>query len=135
MTKEEILFDGLEYYTQNPEKRRCIKKGMCNYSPKSLNLTESEGCWIGRLLDPELAYKLDIELGETTVSTLVKIPEYNIPNWMRNKELTQFLQDCQNLHDVDRYWATDGLTTEGSERVIKLCEKHNINKKLVKKYL
>jgi hypothetical protein len=89
----EFLQEGFDYYWNKPE-RRCMSTdsdGMlkCQYIPTET----SEGCFIGRRLDRELAESLpNYAVNEDS------FPFEKLPDWM--KELGQnFLSYPQKFHD------------------------------------
>jgi hypothetical protein len=90
-TREELVQDAINYYWGKPE-RQCFVKGsttMCSYLPSET----SEGCAIGRLVELEVAKKLEKEnkaLDEDSFNLL--------PQWL--KKMGQgFLMNIQMIHD------------------------------------
>lgn len=136
MTKEELLINGLKYYCVNPQERRCIdEKGNCRYSPYSLGKEEtSEGCWIGRLLDPEVAKKIDYNEQDVDIVSLIEENYYELPNYMNNVNM-DYLNKLQDLHDADAYWTQSGLSELGKEKVTIICNQNNIPLEKVKQWL
>lgn len=58
--KLHLLKTTVEYYSEDVT-RRCYKRGKgCQYSPETIGHKNSDGCAIGRLLDPKLKQTLDI---------------------------------------------------------------------------
>lgn len=115
-----VLQDTVQYYSKDPDGRRCIVDDMCRYSPKTLGKeATSEGCAIGRLLPPELREELDINYYNKTV-------RYTSLFWELPQEVQDLGQDfltmLQNLHDVDIYWDSEGLTEKGEEMVKQIQE-------------
>lgn len=116
MTREAFLLDMLEYYCVNPVERRCASRGTCKYSPKSLQLTTSEGCAIGRKLDPDIAFKIDEDQWDINVSSLIREAHYKLPAYM-NLENKGFFESCQYLHDMRDFWDSRGLSNRGKIQV------------------
>lgn len=116
-----ILQDTVQYYSQDPEGRRCKNDYSCNYSPKTIGKEEtSEGCAVGRLLSPKLREYLDKEYegkgGVSNDDLFSKLPQ-------EVQDLGQeFLSRLQGLHDTDRYWYSEGLTEIGV-RAVRQIEK------------
>lgn len=105
---------------------RCVNtsNGECYYHPATLDLEGvSQGCAIGRHLDPELAKRLDIEFNRVPVSddkVFVLLPD-NL------KELgEEFLSHIQLLHDTDPYWNTTGLSKQGEIFVDRIKEQFGL---------
>jgi len=133
MNKEEFLLDMLDYYTVDPEGRRCRNNKECVYSSKSISKTSSEGCAIGRHLNPDLAKQLD----EDTIGDIIDVfsmrKEY-LPDWMQimGKE---FLSSCQTLHDSNRYWTDKELTHEGRRQLKFIVMQYDLDLSKFKRYL
>ena len=125
MTKEQILLSGLEYYTVDPDNRRCIDEfGTCKYSPYSLGKQKtSEGCWVGRLLDKDVAKKIDDDwkMG-IDIGSLIKDGEYKLPIWMEE----DYMSILQYLHDQNSFWNSTGLSSLGKKEVTRICKEFNI---------
>ncbi len=122
MTEKELLLDTIGHYTSN---NRCRSKGKCRYSPITLGLEgTSEGCAIGRLLDPDLARQIDEKEGAITIEELVET-KYSLPDWMKQMS-PAFLSRIQGLHDSDFNWNESGLSEVGKSRVQFICRDYNI---------
>ena len=108
-----VLQDTIQYYSQDPIGRRCKDLDLCCYSPKTVRKeSSSEGCAVGRLLSAELREKLDRDYSGIGVSNDTLF--YELPQAIQ--DLGQlFLARLQFLHDVDKYWNSEGLTEEGKE--------------------
>lgn len=108
-----VLQDTIEYYSQDPEGRRCKDENECCYSPNTIDKeTTSDGCAIGRLLSPKLREELDIYYEGVAVSNDDLFNE--LPQAVQ--ELGQeFLRKLQSLHDVDTNWNSEGLSEYGEE--------------------
>lgn len=115
-----VLQETVQYYSQDPEGRRCISDRMCHYSPKTVGKEEtSEGCAVGRLLSPELREELDENYRGTGVSTDILFQ--SLPEEVQ--ELGQgFLSSLQSLHDTDEYWNSEGITEDGERMVERIQE-------------
>lgn len=95
---------------------RCAKNVSCKYSPKSVNLEGiSEGCAIGRKLDPEIALKIDQEYPTGVAVSNPKVYK-QLPEDLQ-KLGRKFLVEIQTLHDKSRLWNVKGITDEGIRRV------------------
>lgn len=136
MTKEEFLLDMLDYYTVDPEGRRCNSEAGCYYSPETIGKTTSEGCAIGRKLDREFANRLDEEWdGGISVQDIIKTyPDF--PEYMYEFDIN-FLSECQELHDMPYNWDFDftGLSTVGKKSVESMIQKFDLDKSKFEKYL
>jgi hypothetical protein len=146
-SREDYLLDMLEYYTVDPNNRRCTgiveRKGKamvtCRYAPETLGLIgKSEGCAIGRNIPHENALKLDTKYsGETIEEVLVAVLHGDqatqeeldeaslIPEWMQNLGIS-FLEDVQDLHDRGSHWdlSRNRLSEQGEKWVKSLIEKY-----------
>lgn len=137
MTKEAFLLDGLEYYSVDPGKRRCLNSTIavgsnrCKYSPKSIDLSTSEGCMIGRKLEPALALEWDKIYNAMGI---ISIPEKTIPCWMLSLGRL-FLSSCQDLHDCSGNWTETGLSSEGAQKLFHLIKDHHLDITQFQKFL
>lgn len=90
-TREALLQDALDYYWGKP-KRQCLMKGsdvLCSYTPSET----SEGCAIGRLVELEVAEKLqdfNLAINERLFALL--------PEWLQAMGM-DFLYALQKCHD------------------------------------
>jgi hypothetical protein len=90
-TREALLQDALDYYWGKP-KHQCLMKGsdvICSYTPSET----SEGCAIGRLVELEVAEKLEETNTSINESLFVLLPE-----WLQAMGL-DFLYALQKCHD------------------------------------
>lgn len=108
-----VLQDTVQYYSQDPEGRRCKDLNECCYSPKTIGKeATSEGCAVGRLLPTELQELLDRDFEGIGVSNDHLF--YALPQEIQ--DLGQaFLARLQFLHDIEEYWDSEGLTESGKE--------------------
>lgn len=121
MTKEEFLKDTLDYYSTDPS-RRCKKDDVCAYSPKTIQHPNSKGCAIGRHLSASLAKKLDKENLQVNSHLIF----YLLPKKLQL--LGQgFLQDVQDIHDIDKYWSESSISNLGKQEVLRIINTHNLN--------
>ncbi len=136
MNKEEFLLDMLDYYTVDPEGRRCNSEAGCYYSPETIGKTTSEGCAIGRKLNTDFANRLDEEWdGGIGISEIINdYPDF--PDYMYDFDIN-FLSECQELHDMPYNWDFNsiGLSTVGKKLVERMIEKFNLDKSKFEKYL
>ena len=95
------------------------------YSPKTLGVKNSDGCAIGRFLDPEIAYQIDAENNGISIKLLLNM-DYELPEWIKNMD-SDFLQSVQDLHDTDSYWEKRGLSYLGKQIVNAMIINHNLN--------
>lgn len=109
-----VLQDTIQYYSQDPEGRRCKNNDWCFYSPKTVGKEEtSEGCAIGRLLSPKLQEELDKNYkGSGMKDSIFSILPQEIQDLGQD-----FLWRLQSLHDIDDNWNSEGLTKKGERRV------------------
>lgn len=115
-----VLQDTIQYYSQDPDGRRCSGYGTCCYSPKTIGKEEtSEGCAVGRLLSAELREELDIYYNGRTVryTPLFETLPQEIQDLGKD-----FLSMLQSLHDEDTYWDSEGLSKVGEEEVQRIEE-------------
>lgn len=112
--KIQLVWDTVNYYSENPEERRCKSDVGCVYSPESIDNPNSEGCAVGRLLTDELKIKLDNvgNLGCTGVSAIFHLLPLDIQAYSLD-----LLQSLQGLHDQDDNWTPDGISDIGEELV------------------
>lgn len=106
--RTEILEDTIKHYNIN---NRCAVLEVCYYNPTSTNMEgKSEGCAIGRLVSKRLSLKMD----KTSVDGGISNPELFtlLPKKLQVLGV-DFLVDLQNLHDSDRNWNEEGLTSQG----------------------
>lgn len=122
MTQKEFLLDTIAYYSEDTE-RRCVTEDGCYYSPLTINNKKSDGCAIGRWLDPNVAVNLD-SLGCKPVIN------YVVTSVLPEKLLklgVDFLKDIQELHDEDTYWYSDGLSRYGKNKVNSIIDTWNLD--------
>lgn len=112
----EVLEETVKYYSENTE-RRCIK-GSCTYAPENSDKVGiSDGCAVGRLLDPELRLKLDEIFSSGGGNSGVSNDHLfsMLPEKVRNLGMA-FLTDLQGLHDESYNWSVgEGITVKGED--------------------
>lgn len=89
ISRIDIVNDAIQYYWGNPERQCKTATGVCSY----VATDTSEGCAIGRLIDPDLAMKLPVE----------SLRSYNdvfwmLPEWLQDFGF-EFLKNLQACHD------------------------------------
>lgn len=132
-TKEGFLLDMLEYYTTDIN-RRCSNTSSCYYSPvKAGKEGISEGCAIGRHLDGETQLLCD-NSAYSSITELNRLTTIELPKWFKKLSVI-FLQSIQNLHDVDSYWCSTGLSINGKSKVEELVEMHELNLSKFSKFI
>ena len=124
MTQKEFLIDTINHYNYN---NRCTnEEEECYYSPLSAGLEgKSEGCAIGRFMEPEIALEMDKQYENASILALIQREPNCIPDWMKSFDLG-FLDAVQNLHDRSIYWDEKGLSKRGNERVLEICKEFEI---------
>lgn len=123
MTAQEFLYDTIHHYNSE---NRCVKEDQCAYSPLTVGKSNSEGCAIGRYLDPELAYQIDKDRKELNAS-IGRVSElYPLPGWMKQLDIA-LLTEVQNLHDEEMYWNSTGLSEYGKTVVQRICNDFNLD--------
>lgn len=135
---EEILNDTIEYYRQDP-KRRCVTlSGACVYSGKSAR-KDTEGCAVGRLLDPQLAIEID-SIGTVPIKTIFTTWNNNLYEDHIYKEISNkiplliknnlnFFVDLQSLHDLRAFWDYDTFDlSESGKAHVEMMKTQYINK-------
>lgn len=123
MTAQEFLYDTVHHYNLN---NRCVTSTKCTYSPITIGKENSEGCAIGRYLDPELALQIDKEKSDSNAGIHHIIDMYPFPDWMKKLDI-EFLRKLQGLHDADSYWTETGLSKSGKHYVRSMCETFNLD--------
>lgn len=115
--KIELVWDTVNYYSENPVERRCKSNVGYVYSPTNANKPNSEGCAVGRLLTNELKIKLDNVgmMGAAGVGSIF----HELPDDIRAYG-QYLLESLQGLHDLDDNWTPDGISDEGEEYVKKI---------------
>lgn len=80
------------------------------------------GCAIGFHLSAELCAELD-----AMEDTFVDLDEVwnKLPDWMVALG-RGFLRECQELHDMPKYWDEFGLSLVGLEWAMEICDGHGI---------
>lgn len=115
-----VLQDTIQYYSQDPDGRRCSDDNSCSYSPNTLGIeATSEGCAVGRLLSAELREELDRDFEGKSVGHDLLFR--TLPKEVQELGLV-FLLKLQNLHDSDVYWDSKGLSKVGEEEVQRIEE-------------
>lgn len=113
----ELLNETVEYYSANPA-RRCVTHSACYYSPEKAGKPGlSEGCAIGRKLDPQTRLIFDSQ-GLGGISRILKRKDLvaMLPESLRLME-EKFLVMVQSLHDNDEFWTESGISEKGTEEV------------------
>jgi len=142
-SREAFLLDALDYYTVDPDARRCKNEASntCVYSPFTIGKISSEGCLIGRNLEPQLAKRIDEEQGECGVQDAIVryrdlIPKELIALDSRGAgSLFTFLERCQSLHDSSPNWCPTGLSPEGRNYLHSIVSQFDLDKSQFSKYL
>lgn len=99
----EFLNETVGFYTNNP--RSITETGECIYSPTS----KSVGCAIGRHIeDKDLCKQLDNHRSGGLAATEIFYTFDLLPEKLKALG-KDFLQDVQDLHDCDVYWANTDL--------------------------
>lgn len=128
MTKEEFLIDTINHYNST---NRCESSDRaCKYSPITIDKKETEGCAIGRHLDPDLAYQIDKELERKNNAIENVMDRYSLPEWMIQLG-KDFLSRVQLLHDYTSNWDTQGLSERGWDKVKSICYDFDIDFELI----
>lgn len=125
-----ILTDTVEHYTL---KNRCTNDKNCFYNPETINIAdESEGCAVGRMLEPESSKAIDEKVSPdksgSAISGLLKSSEkfgFDFPTFF--KDNPKFFNGLQYLHDTKRNWTETGLSVEGEEKVKDIKKDFNLN--------
>ena len=123
MTAQEFLFDTVHHYNSG---NRCVTDSMCAYSPITVGKENSEGCAIGRYLDPELALQIDKEVSGKDSGIRNIFGKYPLPEWMTTLGV-DFLMQIQRLHDYGNYWYSEGLSQQGKRYVQHMCKNWNLD--------
>lgn len=147
-TKENVakLWDEtISYYGADPKGRRCSidVDGPCRYSGTTVNKSfTSEGCAIGRLMDPINALKLDeLIAGQGDQGGGIAFVHPNpaarplFPEWILAWPV-DVLGHLQILHDSPGNWSRDGgLTRTGVDSVAYIVELLDLDESLMPYYL
>lgn len=113
-TRIDVLNDTIAYYWGRGE-RQCSVNGNCQY----IATDTSDGCAIGRLIEPEIADKMIQSSGVNNKRNFKLIPK-----WLK-KLGKNFLIELQDAHDGN--W----LVNEDKEYVCKRFEKFVNTKKII----
>lgn len=130
MSPERFLAETIMYYSVNPTERRSIHKGACYYSSRH---PKSEGCAIGRYLEPSLANAFDSGF-PSSIAGLFYQHKNLLPKWMQDSDV-DFLSSVQKLHDISSYWTDGGLSDKGKEHVDKIIRLYQLSRILYELYL
>lgn len=111
--KEMIAFleEGINYYRADT-RRRSIKNGVCYYNPLNTGNSISEGCFIGRQIEPKLRKSISQRQDAGRVNSFFRCNPELIPAKLLKYPI-DFLMACQNLHDTDDNWSEAGMTGYG----------------------
>lgn len=113
-----VLQETVDYYSADPLNRRSTAfvdgETICRYNPPNPKL--SDGCAVGRLVDPDLRPRLDGHDG--TSQTVGEIFD-QLPKDVRSLG-RRFLAELQIIHDCDENWDKGGLSDQGRRAVDKL---------------
>lgn len=124
MTMEQFLLDTILYFSVNPKERRCTKPDstICSYQPHT---DKTQGCAIGRFIDTDTQKEWD-KCGYGIV-TIIRDPYLNekAPAWMKKFD-SDFLYECQKLHDNEKNWDSGGLTDMGKRQVNYIVNRFNL---------
>ena len=121
MTQREFLDNTVAHYTS---KNRCVNEdGLCVYASTST----SEGCAIGRWMNPEIAKEIDKGAATVDINIREVIKEYPgcLPEFM-NRYSVDFLMAVQRLHDDCEYWDERGLSQSGQREYNTIIRDFNL---------
>lgn len=133
MTKKQLsklLSDNLEYYYNDTSKRCVDANSSCSYSGITLNI-DTEGCFVGKLLSPELRLELDQEFPNESDWTMLLEESTNIekiPKWMITH--SRLLNKFQTLHDSNTYWNLQKgkeLSEQGKIQLQEIIDVYELN--------
>ena len=116
-TQLELLNETVEYYSANPE-RRCVTQSACYYSSEKAGKPGlSEGCAIGRKLDPQTRLIFDSQ-GIGGIGRVFKRTDLfeMLPESIKIME-ERFLVMLQSLHDNDQFWTKTSISEKGTDEV------------------
>jgi hypothetical protein len=105
----------IAYFSEDPI-RRCKGESGCFYHPSTLGLEGvSEGCAVGRKLNPDIALALD-DCDDGLKASKIFEEDLGILSGLH----PAFLDACQELHDMNEFWHRDkpGLTVAGKRKLI-----------------
>ena len=132
MTKQEILQEIIDFYTEVPGRRTAILgKHACTY-----NSSDGCHCAVGKYLLPELREQGTDMLGNTyVIDDLVRMntgKDREAINELLVEEVrgyeTDFWSHMQCLHDNPNFWDETTITYKGAVWIRTLCQLHwNIN--------
>lgn len=115
LRRRAFLEDMIAYFSEDPI-RRCTGTSGCFYHPSTLGLEGvSEGCAIGRKLNPDIALALD-DFDDGLKASKISDEDLGILQGLD----PNFLDACQHLHDINEFWHRDkpGLTVAGKRKLI-----------------
>ena len=102
-----ILKETREYYSKDPDNRRCITKdGECMYT------WGDNHCAIGRYMDEEYQFETWKQNNESVIELMdSEYNEYNDIDWCLRDDVhgldVDFWRDLQGLHDTCSNWITN----------------------------
>lgn len=108
MTREEFLNEMVAYYSEDVSRRSVgtndLGQHICYYKKNN------KCCAIGRYIPDDKYDDIMEGKGVTADAVLRKLPQEIINLGI------YFLEECQFLHDGNKYWDTSGLTNFGLEK-------------------
>jgi len=117
---QQKLAEGVRYYSQDPSKRSVTFGGGCYYSGSNAGKPDSEGCMIGRMLNPQEREYVDYFFkgaDSSDVATLMQCAIDGIIDldhqFLFDEENKYVLTRFQELHDNNNFWTDKGLSFEG----------------------
>lgn len=122
MNTRELLVSTVQFYTS--ENRGTIYKHLhsgCQY----VKSETSPGCAIGRFLSDEVCRQFD-DTGSIYLVLKIEDNRKLLPDWMQLIP-TDHLSRIQSLHDNEDHWDEFGITKEGKEYVLFLCEQFKVD--------
>lgn len=114
LTFEEIINDTLEYYSKDPDSRRCKSDEHSFYSPINADKPNSEGCAVGRYLTESQQNECDLK-PDTAINS---IHYQHLPEFINNN--IEFFSRLQSFHDDDRCFKNNKVTEFGLFTIDKL---------------
>lgn len=132
-TLSQKLADNLQHFTDNPN-NRCMNKDNCYYSGATIGREDIEGCFIGKLLKPEVRLEIDA-MGGMSLSCVIhgKGKDIKLPVFITKNE--DVLSEFQSLHDRSNNWTEKGLSKNGVNELDKIIINHKLDAKAFDKCL
>lgn len=115
----------ITHFSKDPEGLRAYDtehwgSSVCSYTAPT-SKPKSIGCAIGMFLSDKKAEEFE-QFGGSIEDLKCEAPEI-FPKWLIAMDVN-FLQACQDLHDISSHWDVDGLSFKGKRKVAAICNNY-----------